>query len=225
MSSFCNTFMFAGLALATCALPASAAVTQLVGPGDFAPGSTVISFDEKPNRVVINSAYSSNGLLFSRDDQQAIPSLDWVGLGRTTTSSRNVIATISGVFVGGVASGFVNHLNLLFDQPTFEVGAYFGNDQGAMSVTLSLFDASDTFLGSHLFVSNANTNVDQFLGLRSTLPFVRARYENNVTFLSVVLDDVRFGNTAINVPTPGLLPLFSLSLVFPILYRTARRSS
>jgi len=106
-----------------------------------------------------------------------------------------VIATVSG-FLGSQGSAF---LDVLFTSAKTEVGAFFGNDQGVGSIQvmkLSVYDAEGVFLGSVNVTPNGNTSVDQFIGLRSTTPFVRARFENIPdSFLSVVLDDVMFNVT------------------------------
>jgi hypothetical protein len=129
-------------------------------------------------------------------------------LERTTTSPTNVIATIS----GGFASTYVSHLNVVFSTPINEVGAYFGNDQlPGFNTTLSLFDASDLLIGSYLVSGNSNTSVDQFIGLRSLAPFVRAQFRNNNPWYAVVLDDLMFSR-ATPVPESGTLVLLGLGL-------------
>jgi hypothetical protein len=70
-----------------------------------------------------------------------------------------------------------------------------------MQMQLSVFDANDALIGLVLVAVNANTSVDQFAGLRSDTPFLRARFEHVLAQgdLSVVLDDVRFSSP---VPEP-----------------------
>ena len=174
-------------------------------PSDLSPGKTTINFDGYANNTVANDLFLGQGVRFTRDDNAPIPIIDWEALGRSTSSPPNVIATIS-----GIASTYVDHLNLVFTQPTFEVGAFFGNDQAPSfaSITLSVFDSSDTLIGSLTVPTNGNTQVDQFVGLRSDIPFTTARFQNNEpdVFYSVVLDDVTFST----VPEPSSLSIMAI---------------
>ncbi len=184
---------------------ATATIIPLSSPSGFIFPTTTIDFDGVPGNTVTNTLYSGLGIEFSRDDAQPVPTLDWAALSRITTSDPNVIAT----HIGGGATSFVLHLNLDFDSPTYELGSFFGNDQGGVytQTTLSVYDALDTFLGSVIVSTNDNTSVDQFIGLRSTIPFFSARFENDGLSLSVVLDDVSF-----TVPEPTTLALLGLGL-------------
>jgi hypothetical protein len=166
-------------------------IMPLESPGQFSEGSTTIDFDGFPDLTIVNDLYLQQGVRFTRDDGQVIFISDWAALGRATTSPPNVVATI-----GLDPVPFVDHLNLVFTTPAFEVGAFFGNDQDPSfhSITLSVYDAVDNLIGSVTVPTNANTHVDQFVGLRSEVPFVRARFQNNQPSLTyaVVLDDVIF---------------------------------
>ena len=180
---------------------ASAAIIQLSSPAEITCAATTINFDGFPDRTIANTLFQEQGIVFSRDDGFAIPILNWADLGRVTKSPPNVIATIAGNFQGQPVP-FVTHLNASFTKSIFELGAFFGNDQGFggyTETTLSVFDSNDVSLGSVSISTNNNTSVDQFIGLASTAPFFSARFENNGTDLSVVLDDVKF---ATQVPEP-----------------------
>ena len=105
---------------------------------------------------------------------------------------------------------FATDLNLSFTGPVFELGAFFGNDQGFggyTATTLSVFDVNHTLLGSVTVPTNNNTSVDQFIGLDSTIPFFSAQFANNGTSLSVVLDDVKF-SSPVPEPTSSSLLIF-----------------
>ena len=184
----------------------NAAVIQLTGPGDFITANSVASFDAWPEYTVANNLYSAQGLTLSLPGGGDMPVYDWAAIGRVTTSSPNVVAA-----VGGPGFTFSTAIDANFAAPITEVGAYMGNDQGIydgsfQDYTLSLYDAANTLVGSLTVTANQNTSVDQFLGLRSTLPFVRARFENDnwVTVnqgLSATIDDLTFST----VPEPASL--------------------
>src|SRR5262245_28369073 len=91
--------------------------TPLSSPSDFSPGKTTINFDQFPNDTVANDLYLDQGVRFTRDDNvpTPIPIENWaaLGIGRSTSSPPNVIATIS-----GIAPTYVDHLNLEFTRPT-----------------------------------------------------------------------------------------------------------
>jgi hypothetical protein len=205
-------------------------VTELSGPGDFATPTAVIDFDGVPDGAAANTLYSGSGVTFSNCDplpcsSAPIPIQDWTSppLSRVTTSPTNVIATTLDYQNGG--SEFSDFLDLLFTAGTLEVGAWFGNDQGlqpALQMQLSVYDASDALIGLVLVDENANTSVDQFVGLRSdSTPFYRARFTHIAAQgdLSIVLDDVQFSA----VPEPGTASLLGCGLA--LLARRARRRS
>jgi hypothetical protein len=207
--------------------PTHAAVLQLAGPGDFSAGATVIDFDDATQPTAANTLYLSLGVEF-QNTGAPVPIQDWTALGRTTTSPTNVIATVDDL--DGTGSEFSSYLDLFFTDPTTEIGAYFGNDQGiqpTMQMLLSVYtNANDALPSGFVTVAvNANTSVDQFVGLRSDIPFARARFENILAQgdLSVVLDDVIFYPSAAPVPEPSSLALMSLGAA-PLLARLRRRS-
>jgi hypothetical protein len=192
-------------------------VTELSGPNDFTIPTTTIDFDGAPDGAAANTLYTGSGVTFSNCtplpcSSAPIPIQDWTSppLSRVTTSPTNVIATV--LDYQGSGSEFSAFLDLVFTSATFEVGAWFGNDQGiqpTMQMQLSVFDASDALIGFVLVDVNANTSVDQFAGLRSnSTPFYRARFENVLAQgdLSVVLDDVQFSAP---VPEPGTAALLA----------------
>ena len=195
-----------GLVLSTCtSLPA--AVTPLAGPGDFSPTATTINFDQHPHGTAVNTLYLAQGVEFFTNGS-TLPIYNWSGIPRYTTSSPNVVAAVSGLN----GSAFSSTVDLLFTSPTVEVGAYFGNDQNSAvfsQMTLSLFDAANDPLGSFVVATNNNTSVDQFIGLRSTVRFARARFDNaSPQGLSIVLDNVMFTS----VPEPSSFVLGASAL-------------
>jgi len=185
----------------------AANITPLTSPADFIFSTTTIDFDDAPPDTIANSRYMDRGVVFARDDGYVIPVEDWAAMGRNTTSSPNVIATVLGTFEGEDVPTWSTHLNLTFSSTVVEVGAYFGNDQSDddyTRTTLSIFDHHNQLLGSVSVQTNVNTDVDQFIGLRSNVPFASARFDNNGVYYSVVLDDVSFA-----VPEPCTLSLLA----------------
>jgi hypothetical protein len=192
----------------TCGKLQASPISQLTSSTEFSVPATKIGFDGFPNGTVANNLFLDQQVSFQRDDGFSVFINDWQSLGRGTTSPPNVLATISGSLFG-----FVTHLNVLFAAPVFEVGAFFGNDQmifgGFPSMTLSVYDAVGRAIGSVTVATNNNTNVDQFIGLRSEIPFARARFENNQTnTFAVVVDDIIFSPSQ-PVPEPSTLGLLS----------------
>lgn len=189
-------------------VPSAAAVVQLASPAEFIYPSTTIGFDDGQDGTIANTRYLAQGIEFSRDDGFAVPIMNWASIGRITTSNPNVIATILGEFEGEYVPTWTMHLNVTFSSPTFELGAFFGNDQGFGGytvTTLSIFDSGGEPLGSVIMPTNNNTSVDQFIGLRSDVPFYSARFENDGDRMAVVLDDVTFA-----VPEPATMCLLGL---------------
>jgi sugar lactone lactonase YvrE len=201
-----STMAAAACALASLALPAWAqapVVTQLTSPDQFSASRAVINFDFSPVATATNSLCRPTlGIQFSNVGTAPVPIYEWTDLvpPRVTTSAPHVLATVSSH--GGTFSPF---LNVDFDSPKTELGAYFGNDQGAGAigtVQLSVF-SGETLLGSVSVAANGNTSVDQFIGLRSTVPFTSARFDNlPPSIFSVVLDDVMFN---MDPGTPGTI--------------------
>jgi len=194
----------------------AATITQLSSPGEFIYPVTTIDFDDTFGGTIANTRYVSRGIEFSRDDGYGIPLLDWQEMGRVTSSPPNVIATIK----WGSAPAWTTHLNVTFSSAMHEVGAFFGNDQGwgdYTETTLTIFDPVGVNLGSVMVPVNNNTSVDQFIGLRSDLPFHSARFENDGGMFSVVLDNVSFA-----VPEPGTILLLGLGALGVLRNRRSR---
>ncbi len=169
-------------------------ITQLNSPDEFSAHATTIDFDGFPNNTCANTLYAEQGIEFSRDDGQPVPIKAFAHI--DTTSRPNVIATVSGMFECGNANPWVTHLNVTFDSPTSELGAFFGNDQGSgyTQTTLFVFDVEGGLLGDVTVPTNNNTVVDQFIGLSSDVPIFSAQFDNNGIPLSVVLDDLIFAS-------------------------------
>jgi hypothetical protein len=189
--------------------PVVASITSVSSPSQFIGSPTTIDFDSSPHMTIANSLFAGQGVLFGRDDGQNVFIYDWAAIQRVTTSSPNVLGTTS----GPGSPSWVTHLNVSFSSPAFEIGAFFGNDQGDgyTQTTLSVFDASNQLLGSVTLGTNNNVSVDQFIGLRSDVPFVSARFQNNGSFYAVALDDFVFSPVASpQVPEPATFIIWSL---------------
>jgi len=193
------------------------AIYQLDSPDDITTPTTIIDFEGYADETVANTLFQAQGISLTRDDGEEVFIRNWTALGRTTTSPDNTIGTF---WLPPVNPGYVTHLNLLSTTPIFSIGAYFGNDQTLVEfpvsdfsmMRLSVYDSSDTLLGFVDLAANQNTSVDQFIGLRSDVPFSRVRFENlndlgePSGYYSVALDDLVFTN----VPEPSTLVLIAL---------------
>ncbi|MDB5330065.1 MAG: hypothetical protein JWP03_1216 [Phycisphaerales bacterium] len=206
---------------------AQAVITQLTSPAQVVGPSTTINFDDVTGYQPDSSYYTANtryqplGATFSLDTPGDIAIYP---LPSFALSSPNVLAAVSGPNVT-----FGNAINLTLSSPVTEVGAFFGNDQDPAvfsSETLQIFDASNNLLGSVTVATNNNAIVDQFIGLSSSVPFVRARFQNDPAgeqALSTILDDVVFDT----VPEPSsmaFLGLASIGLLARRRTRTAGRA-
>lgn len=183
---------------------ATTIIVKLTSPADFIYSGTIIDFDDGPDRAVVNNRYLAQGVAFSRDDGFGIALHDWQSLGQVTTSPANVLATIK----FGSAPFWAMHVNATFSSPILELGAFFGNDQNGADfsqMTLSAFADNGSLLGSVTVPTNNNTSVDQFIGLRSDVPFSSARFEQNGNWYPLCIDDMTFA-----VPEPASIVLLGL---------------
>jgi hypothetical protein len=188
-----------------------AAISQLYSPVEIG-GASTIDFDGFFEYAIADSLYASEGVLFTRDDGKPIYLYDWAALERTTTSPDFVLATIATT----ASPTFVGHLNVSFDQPIHQVGAYFGNDMNfaqLAGVRLSAYDVAGELLGAVAVTANDNTSVDQFIGLQSSTPVGSVRFDNLLangevsSRLAVVIDDLSYSP----VPEPSTIVLLVLS--------------
>src|SRR5688572_2302669 len=174
-----------------------AAVSPLLSPVEIV-GGTTINFDQRPHNSVLNTFYQSQGIIFSRDDGQAVLAYDYSAIGRTTPSPPNLLSTS---LAPGINTSVATHLNVLATSPLYAIGAYWGNDRGDSdftSLSMSAFGASGNLLGSVTVLGNGIRSADQFIGLRSDVPFTSVRFQNlnsagtpSLAF-AVAIDDLRF---------------------------------
>jgi hypothetical protein len=181
-----------------------AGIVQLMSPAEFIYPATTLDFDDGPSLTVANTRYLAHGVAFSRDDGYDILLYDVQSIGHGTTSPPNVISAVK--YLPTIPT-WAMHLNATFSAPIYELGAFFGNDQGYgyTATTLSIFDHEGVLLDSVVVPTNNNTMVDQFIGLRSDVAFYSARFENNGEWLAISLDDMVF-----TAPEPVTLLLFGL---------------
>jgi hypothetical protein len=213
----------------TLALTSQAAVVQLYNPNQLQLNRTTFTFDEYADSTPANSIYQNAGMNFRRDDGGIVPIIDWTQFSRATTSGSNVLATLSFPLIGPT-QGFATHLILESAQPLWEVGAFFGNDSNISEFgfeRLSIFGAANEFLGSVDVPANGNPDIDQFIGIRSSIPFYSVRFENfdilgNVSGgYSVAIDDLAFTP----VPEPSTYALLGTGLICSwFLLRRRKRS-
>ncbi|MGD9637303.1 MAG: hypothetical protein AB7G28_18870 [Pirellulales bacterium] len=202
----------------------SDASSELLTSPDSLIGAPRIDFEGYSHYTLGNTLYLPQGIEFSRDDGQGVLLYEWPEP-RITSSPRNVLATVS----GPGAPIYVSSLNILSSSPLRALGFYFGNDQGDPDFTrfkLSAFAIGGELVAAYQVDANNNTNVDQFVGIRSDVPFTRVRLDNlnsagNPTQdFSVVIDDLMYSR----VPEPSSLAMCVLLVGWPC-RRAARRRS
>jgi hypothetical protein len=197
---------------------ARAAVLRLDSPAQFSPPLTTIDFEDYPHLTAADTLYESQGVRFSRDDGGQTAIYDPTGY--SAHSGDMFLATPGWP---GAPQGPSTHLNVEFGTPVREVGAFFGNDRDGPAVfdslRLSVFGAAGESLGTVSVVSNRNGDTDQFIGLRSDTPFVRARFEHDAPQYGVGIDDLSF--TA--VPEPGALWAAGVGAAGSVLRRRSSR--
>jgi hypothetical protein len=206
----------------SCMACVRAQVVPLFNPTELGTARTTFSFDEYPFNTAANTLYQSNGFTFSRDDGGvvSIQSLSVFGM---QTSSGEMGLTTASYPIGGPTQGFVPHLTINSLQPLNQMGAYFGNDAFNPNFgfqRMSIFGLSNQLLGSIDVSANNNSHVDQFIGLRSSVPFYTIRFDNLTPAgtpspnYAVILDDLTF-TTAVPEPSAGvLLGLGIVALLF-----------
>jgi len=184
-------------------------ISQLTSPGQFIYPATTLNFDDAPGGTFVNDRYLNQGIQFSRGGGQALL-INYVDSGKDTSSPPNVISTKAHTYQGQHYT-YTTYLDVIFSQPTFEIGAFFGNDEQGFDfnkITLSVFNKNNVLLGSVWVNANMNPNVDQFVGLRSDVEFWRAEFQNNGEDRCVILDDMSF-----SVPEPAMLLLLGFGSI------------
>jgi len=131
----------------------------------------------------------------------------------TAASVASSGVTSSGRF-GLLRPSANNPLTAIFAVPAREVGMVFGNDdfRRRFDVLLTVYDVGNTRIGSVSVQSNGNDFADQFIGLRSDIPFAKAEvvYSRSASSaLSIFVDDFTIG-----VPEPTTFVLLVSSLPF-----------
>ena len=198
--------------------PARAAVMQLDSPSQMSGPVTIIDFDGYPHLTAADRLYEDRGVTFSRDDR-----------GLTAIYDPDVFEVHSGqTFLGTPswdgAARWTNHLNISFASGVREVGAFFGNDRDGPGVfdrlELQVFGAAGELLGSVSVRSNRNGDADQFIGLRSDVPFLSARFEHDAELYGLGIDDLSFSA----LPEPSATGVVALFLALGGLRRSGRRA-
>ncbi len=197
-------------------------VIQLLSPDDLSTNRTTLFFDEHSHDTPGNTLYETLGLTFGRDDGGVIPIIDLVSYGFQSPSPNNILFTGLHPAIGSTQT-FATHLIANSLQPLMEIGAFFGNDQYIPEYAftrMSIFGTANELLGSLDVTVNNNGHVDQFIGLRSAIPFYRVRFENfTVTGVpspgyGVALDDLAF--TPVPEPSAGILVVLGVATLLCI---------
>jgi hypothetical protein len=170
-------------------------ILQLHSP-DEVGGGPPLDFEGFAHLTVANTLFQAEGLLLTRDDGQPVFIFDF----DDTSSPPNVLATVLGFGTPGSTS-WATHLNVVSSTPLLAVGAYFGNDQSSADfsrIRMSVYDSGGESLGFVEVAVNGNRSVDQFIGLRSDVPFSHIRFDNLMpsglpsSSLAVILDDLAY---------------------------------
>jgi len=206
-----------------------AAVDALESPEEIVGGVT-LGFDEFSHGTIIGERFSQFGIRFTRGDGDGVVAYDYVAIGRTTSSPRNVLST---AWIQGVNAGYSTRLYALSTSPLYSVGAYFGNDRGDsdfLSMRLSVFGLTGNLLGSVTVEGNGNRGADQYIGITSDVPFTRMRFDNirgdgeQSRSFAVSLDDFKFSQIPVLVPEPSAFCLFGLGLAGAVVVWRKRRA-
>jgi hypothetical protein len=204
-----------------------ATVFQLNSPASYVGPRNTISFEGYADQTAANNLYQGQGITFARDDGRNVFIENVTSRGWTTVSGSNTLATTGNATTSWT---YVTHLNVYSSTPLQAAGAFFGNDQTIFgtsdftSIRLSIYDASEHFLGSVGVTANQNSFIDQFVGLQSDTPFTHIRFENLTSaatpssYFSVLIDDFTYAA----VPEPGCLQMLGASLAIFVLRRRTR---
>ncbi|MBU1426024.1 MAG: hypothetical protein KKH12_03295 [Gammaproteobacteria bacterium] len=165
-------------------------VTEFSAATDFwtaFPDSAWVDFDDAESGDVADTRYAARGIFFSRDDSQP------VGIWTEDLiypTYPNLASSGGGVLVVGTVITGTNNINLNFTEPMYAIGAYAASTTHYGNVKLSVFDDQDRLVGYAILAGSDNGNLDQFIGLGSPIPFVKARFEALDSNAAVRLDDV-----------------------------------
>ena len=172
---------------------AQAAVIQLFSYGEMTPGFLLNDFETTKNKAWVT--FDPSAFLVS-----------------CAAASEGVCPSP----IQGLAEFIADEpLGAMLTSPATEVGVTFGNDDFGLvfNALLSIFSPGDVFLGQVMVLSNGNDFADQFIGLRSTIPFTRvdiAYQRPQAQGLAVFVDD--FAVNAAAVPEPATLLLLGTGL-------------
>lgn len=200
------------------AAPARAAVVPLT-PFDFG-GATLIDFGTNQTLAPINGQVLS-GVTFGYT-VNGLPSTDAI-IGGDPGPTNNLTPAHVVNSLGN--DGAV--LSLLF--PSLQTRLGYGYalltldaTPVANATTVRLFDASNALVGT--LSGNALPDpsfLGGFMGIGSTIPFLRAEVTFSNAGLAFAFDNVRFSNTP--VPEPGTLTLVGLSAALAVARRVRRQ--
>jgi PEP-CTERM motif len=189
----------------TWAMPVGASVIPLT-PADFS-GASLITFTGLPNGTIINGM-TINGVLFNYLVNN-VASID-ARIGSGPGNTNNITSPDVENF-GGNANAV---LRLTFPAAEVRLGygyAILSTLVVPNATTVSLFDASNVLVGALSATGSPDPIfTGGFLGLQSTIPFVRADLTFSTTGALFAVDNVRFSPTP--VPEPSTLTLLAFGL-------------
>ena len=189
-------------------LPARAAVVSYTSQAAFQADAsnplTLVNFDVDSDSnpiaapspgVLAGNNFTGFGINFAAGVVFGEPNLPFTGV-----SPPNIISN------SGINTPTPARVDASFAAEVFEVGI---TNTGAQAV-LSIFDASDTLLGS--LVSDADPNADDFIGLISDTPIFRMEFDF-VSGIGFGGDDLLFTQIVSPVPLPAAVWLFGSALL------------
>jgi hypothetical protein len=150
-------------------------VTLLVSTNEMSLSRNTLDFEGYENFTIANFIYTNVGFTFTNDVGTSVYLID----ARTMTGSggRQFKATSPDFVIG---SSSANHLIVRPSRPLSEVGVFFAAGAEISEFyyqRMSAFDADNQLIGSVNVQWDGDSELDQFIGMRSTLPIYSVRLE------------------------------------------------
>ena len=150
-------------------------VTQLFSTNEMSAVRHTMDFEGYENFTIANFIYTNIGFTFTNDVGTSVYLID----ARSVVGSggREIVATSPDFIIG---SSSANHLIVKPAWPLSEVGAFFATGAEISEFyyqRLSVFGADNQLIGSVNVQWDGDGRLDQFIGLRSSVPIYSIRLE------------------------------------------------